>query len=316
MESDKISVIVPVYNSEQYLEKCIESILSQTYSNFELLLINDGSTDGSGELCRRYETDGRVKFYDRQNEGVSRTRNFGIKEATGKYLLFVDSDDYIESDMLMHLWKTATEHAADCSVCGIIYETEKGSRNFPKKRVIKITNGKEAVREVLINQIAMAGPVCKLFLKSALDEISFPEDLTVGEDALFVVCSFLRARKVVFDTKQEYHYNHREESLTSSPFSERDFDLIHAYDRIFECVKEADCHLEKESRFRMIWAHFHTLDKALLTGGRALEYKPVIHWLRKHTMEILKNPYVGKKRKLAMCLLFFSCFLYRRVIAP
>lgn len=324
MEANKISVIVPVYNAEKYLEKCVESILNQTYSNFELLLINDGSVDNSSKICHSFETDCRVKVYDKENEGVSKTRNSGIAKAEGEYLLFIDSDDYIEPDMFEGLIQAVEENRADCAVCGIIHDTVSGSRRFPEQRVIKVTDGVGAVREVLINQIVTAGPVCKLFSKRILPEKMFPEDLSIGEDAVGVVVAFMQAERVAFDTKHGYHYNHREESLMSSGISPRDFDLITAYDRIQAQLSRYD--LDKESRFRSIWARFHVLDKALLTGkaasGKDSEYKKeckkecknVLSWLRSHIVEILRNPYVGKKRKLAMCVLFFSTKLYHKVI--
>ena len=321
MEANKISVIVPVYNAEKYLEKCVESILNQTYSNFELLLINDGSVDNSSKICHSFETDCRVKVYDKENEGVSKTRNSGIAKAEGEYLLFIDSDDYIELDMFEGLIQAVEENRADCAVCGLIHDTVKGSRRFPEQRFVKITDGVNGVKEVLINQIVTAGPVCKLFSKDIVPEKMFPEDLSIGEDAVGVVTAFLQAERIVFDTKHGYHYNHRDESLMSSGISARDFDLITAYDRIQIQLSRYD--LDKESRFRRIWARFHVLDKALLTEKTIHEneseyrkdYKDVLSWLKRHMVEILRNPYVGKKRKLAMCVLFFSTKLYRKIIA-
>lgn len=321
MEANKISVIVPVYNAEKYLEKCVESILNQTYSNFELLLINDGSVDNSSKVCHSFETDCRVKVYDKENEGVSKTRNFGISKAEGEYLLFIDSDDYIEPDMFEGLIQAVEENRADCAVCGLIHDTMKGSRRFPEQRVVKITDGVDGVKEVLINQIVTAGPVCKLFSKDIVPEKMFPEDLSIGEDAVGVVTAFMQAERIVFDTKHGYHYNHRDESLMSSGISARDYDLITAYDRIQMQLSRYD--LDRESRFRRIWARFHVLDKALLTektiqeneSEYRKEYKDVLLWLKRHMVEILRNPYVGKKRKLAMCLLFFSTKIYRKIIA-
>ena len=321
MEANKISVIVPVYNAEKYLEKCAESILNQTYSNFELLLINDGSVDNSSKVCHSFETDCRVKVYDKENEGVSKTRNFGISKAEGEYLLFIDSDDYIEPDMFEGLIQAVEENRADCAVCGLIHDTVKGSRRFPEQRFVKITDGVNGVKEVLINQIVTAGPVCKLFSKDIVPEKMFPEDLSIGEDAVGVVTAFMQAERIVFDTKHGYHYNHRDESLMSSGISARDYDLITAYDRIQMQLSRYD--LDRESRFRRIWARFHVLDKALLTEKTIQEneseyrkdYKDVLSWLKRHMVEILRNPYVGKKRKLAMCVLFFSTKIYRKIIA-
>lgn len=109
-----VSVIVPVYNVEKYLKKCVDSILSQSYQNIEVILINDGSLDGSGEICEAYaKKDERIKYITQNNSGLGKTRNRGIEEASGKYLLFVDSDDYIENTMIEKLYHNITESHAD-----------------------------------------------------------------------------------------------------------------------------------------------------------------------------------------------------------
>ena len=115
-----VSVIVPVYNVEKYLKKCVDSILSQSYQNIEVILINDGSLDGSGEICEAYaKKDERIKYITQNNSGLGKTRNRGIEEASGKYLLFVDSDDYIENTMIEKLYHNITESHADVASCGI-----------------------------------------------------------------------------------------------------------------------------------------------------------------------------------------------------
>ena len=105
-----VSVIVPVYNVEKYLKKCVDSILSQSYQNIEVILINDGSLDGSGEICEAYaQKDERIKYITQNNSGLGKTRNRGVEEASGKYLLFVDSDDYIENTMIILVLRFITE---------------------------------------------------------------------------------------------------------------------------------------------------------------------------------------------------------------
>lgn len=309
----KVSVIVPVYNSEKYLVACIESILAQTYTDLEVLLIDDGSSDHSGSICDRYADDVRVRIFHRQNVGVSRTRNFGIAQMTGAYLLFVDSDDTIEPDMIEEMMKDIQRTQADCAVCGLFHDGTAGSRVFPEKQTERITDGEGAVKEVLINYIATAGPVCKLFARKLVKKDPFPEDLTVGEDAAAVVGMLLPAQKVIFHTVPFYHYNHREDSLTSSLFSERDLDMVKAYAGIQKRLEGTN--LEKEAEFRQIWAHFYVYDKMVRAGrGKRGSDYGMAGWLRKHIAAILQNPYVGKKRKIAACALFCSRSAYKRII--
>ncbi|NST07596.1 glycosyltransferase, partial [Enterococcus faecalis] len=121
----KISIIVPVYNVEKYLEKCVRSILAQTFTDFELILVDDGSPDSSGAMCDQFaEQDQRVKVIHKENGGLSDARNAGIEIATGEYLGFVDSDDYIADDMYELLYTNIVKEDADLSICGIydVYE--------------------------------------------------------------------------------------------------------------------------------------------------------------------------------------------------
>lgn len=316
-EEVKVSIVVPVYDCEEYLEACISSILGQTYQNIELLLIDDGSSDGSGRICDAYGDREKVFVYHKENEGVSRARNDGIARSSGDCIMFVDSDDTIEKTMVETLIRALLDTGADCSFCGLVHDYPDHSRNFPERPVYRLTDGEGAIREILMNYIAIAGPVCKLFRRNLLETGDgtgiFPEDLTIGEDAVAVTEALCRAEITVFDTKPLYHYNHREQSLMSSSYSERDWDLIKAYKRIYERLAGHD--LAKEAMFRQIWAHFHVYDKMILSGQYdAGGEQEILSWLRHHYKEIMKNPYVGKMRKVSMCMLKINKYLYQRII--
>lgn len=318
-ETVKVSIVVPVYNCENYLEACIQSILEQTYKNFELLLIDDGSSDGSGKICDAFENHEKVSVYHKKNEGVSRARNEGISRSTGDCIMFVDSDDTIEKNMVETLVRSLLKANADCSFCGLIhdYPEHSHSRTFPEMIIRRRTTGEGAIREILMNYIAIAGPVCKLFRRELLETKDgkgiFPEDLTIGEDAVAVVDALCKAKLASFDTAPLYHYNHREQSLMSSSYSERDGDLIKAYERIYERL--AGWNLENEAMFRRIWAHFHVYDKMICSGqyDKPREQE-IVSWLRCHFKIVMKNPYVGKMRKISMCMLKINKKLYRRLI--
>ena len=123
----EISIVVPVFNVEKFLKKCIESIISQSFSNFEVLLVNDGSTDGSLDICLQYtKIDDRVKVINKKNGGLSDARNAGIKYATGKYICFIDSDDFIEKEYLQKLYKNIVKYNSDVSMCEYFITDENG----------------------------------------------------------------------------------------------------------------------------------------------------------------------------------------------
>ena len=122
MEKDKVSIIVPVYNVEKYIEKCLNSLISQSYRNIEIILIDDGSKDNSGKICDKYKKkDPRIKVIHKENAGVSEARNSGIQKATGKYLCFVDADDFVMNDYIKYLHKLIAINCSDIAVCAKMF---------------------------------------------------------------------------------------------------------------------------------------------------------------------------------------------------
>lgn len=179
-----ISIIVPIYNSEKWVGRCIESLINQTYKNIEIILINDGSTDKSAQICKEYaEKDERIVFIDKENEGVSSTRNLGIKKAKGEFLQFVDSDDYIDPQMCEKLVKAITD--ADMVICGIrVWEKGVILREPHLKQGEYILNENVGVYFEL-RKINL-GPCNKLYRKQKIVK-GFRAGLSLGEDTLFVL---------------------------------------------------------------------------------------------------------------------------------
>ena len=180
---DFISIIVPVYNAEKFISKCITSILEQTYKNFELILINDGSTDNSGEICNEFKSlDKRIITIHKENSGVSDTRNLGINKAKGSHLCFIDADDYIEKEFLSNLIEN--KHA-DLTASG--YIRIDGMHFFPKKDFYDYSHLQQVLSE-LINIPLLDTPWAKLFKKELIDKhnIKFDTKLKFGEDQILV----------------------------------------------------------------------------------------------------------------------------------
>ncbi|EME3187758.1 glycosyltransferase, partial [Enterococcus faecalis] len=159
----KISIIVPVYNVEKYLEKCVRSILAQTFTDFELILVDDGSPDSSGAMCDQFaEQDQRVKVIHKENGGLSDARNAGIEIATGEYLGFVDSDDYIADDMYELLYTNIVKEDADLSICGI-YDVYEGKEPIVKSLIQGTFSREEALLLILQGNIISVHAVNKLY---------------------------------------------------------------------------------------------------------------------------------------------------------
>ena len=167
----QISVIVPVYNTEKYLHRCIDSILAQTYTDFELLLINDGSTDESGEICDEYaKKDSRIVVIHKVNEGVSIARNTGIKRSSSKYITFIDSDDYIANDMIEQLYIALHNTESDISVCNFQSKLPLDADNDFK---VKTYSSMQALKEILIERKFCTSACAKLYKTKLFSNVFF-----------------------------------------------------------------------------------------------------------------------------------------------
>ena len=223
MEKELISVIVPVYNAEKYLQKCLDSILEQTYKNLEIIIINDGSTDNSGQICQEYEKqDDRIVYIEKENSGVSDTRNAGMDRMTGPYVTFVDSDDWLEPNYVKFLYEKLIEHQADIVVGNYTSFNESNSvfyfhtsadyyeKVYDNKSVIPcLYDAKELLKSALIV------PWGKIYKKEIIANFRFPID-RIGEDALFNLKALLGSKKVVYVNKSAYIYRVREGSLSNT----------------------------------------------------------------------------------------------------
>ena len=231
-----ISVIIPVYNVEKDLKKCIDSIVNQTYKNLEIILINDGSKDNSAEICRQYaEKDDRIIFVSRENRGVSATRNEGIDLAHGDYFSFIDSDDYLEPDAYEYLLNIVSKHNVDA----VNYEH---FITFPDREIIhKLADSdyglfdKKGAQYQLLCNVAFAWN--KLFSKKIIENVRFDEGILRGEDSLFSSIAFSKADKVWFDSRPLLHYVQSEESAVRGVFRSSQLTavkLFEAYDELYK----------------------------------------------------------------------------------
>lgn len=183
-----ISVVVPVYNVEDVLHFCIDSILNQTYKDFELILVDDGSTDKSGKICDEYaDQDSRIRVFHKENGGVSSARNVGIDNANGEYICFVDSDDCVHTNFLEKMYTTMIAQRAKLVVCG--YEVVQNGVILEKRKYSELEIDFVSRKNVynLVNKTMYSAPWCKLFLKEIIikHNIRFQEDLSLGEDMVF-----------------------------------------------------------------------------------------------------------------------------------
>ncbi len=233
MNGEKITVVVPVYNVETYVGECLESIIHQTYQNIEIILVNDGSTDGSKAILDAYaQKDERIIVIDKVNGGLSDARNEGLKHATGKYVCFIDSDDVIDQTYVEALYQGIVDHHADISVCDMEYFYDDGTRKFSDGGQFTTSSVKDNPSLILMNNSACN----KLFLTSLFTDINFP----VGkwyEDLATVPILLYKASAVTKVNAPLYFYRQRSGSIAHSA-DLRIFDIYDAITRVINYVSE------------------------------------------------------------------------------
>lgn len=236
-DSVEISIVLPVYNVIDYLDECIKSILRQSNINFELIVVDDGSTDGSQILCDRYsESDSRIKVIHQKNAGLSAARNTGLNHAKGKYITFVDSDDFVGEKYIEVLYKIIIESCADISMCDymeVAQDTQISDVTFQEKNPIDkyYYNGKEAIANVYKNsshgmEFVSWAKMYKLELFKS-NGILFPEG-KLHEDAFTTYKLFYASNKIAFVNAPLYFYRIRSGSIMTSEFTEKRLDMIQA----------------------------------------------------------------------------------------
>lgn len=308
-----ISVIVPVYNVEKYLKKCVESVLAQTMKEIEIILVDDGSTDTSRTMCdafaEKYE---QIRVIHKDNGGLSSARNAGVKIAEGSYVGFVDSDDYIAPDMYEVLYKEIEKNQADVAVCGVydVYRTKMTPQCESMDTFV--CDNAEMFGHILIGE-KISGTVCnKLIRMNIAKKLLFPEG-KLFEDAFYCGQLVQHVTKAAVTTKPYYYYVHREGSITTSVYKQKDMDVIEAFTIDTAIVKEQFPQLRQEAKFALDSAYLRVLDKMLLTPHyhRIPEYHKIVNYLKKNAKEIAKSPYFFKTRKIAICAFRIHVGLYR-----
>ncbi|KXT89874.1 glycosyltransferase family 2 protein [Streptococcus oralis] len=318
MMGEKISVIVPVYNVEAYLERCVESILQQTYAHFELILINDGSTDSSGQICdqlaSQYEN---IKVYHIENAGVSNARNMGIQLATGSWVTFIDSDDFVTQDYLATL-ASAVEGLNVGFVIAPLHHIKNGIVTDipPHSGKTELWSTEETMKELLMTTRTSFFPVAKLFKRDLLADEKFNTNYHLAEDALFLTELLLTTRcSCVFIDKPVYYYDHREGSATTS-VNRHVFDTIEVYQQIIAQVSQAFPNLQYELINRECWSYITVYDKIIFTSREEYqkEKAELRTWIVQHRHEIWKDAYFTTFRKVSILSLVISPWLYKKIV--
>lgn len=218
-----ISIIIPIYNSEKKLCRCIDSVLGQTYSDIELLLIDDGSTDASAKICIEYEkSDCRVKYIRKENGGAASARNLGIKEAKGEYIQFVDSDDYIASDMVEMLYKSIVNDNSDLSICSLVSYTNYSRNEIIFKSSIGISINDFTTYICRYYHLGILHSCCNKLYKKTFVKSQMNPNYRWGEDYIFNLEYLANIRKISILDKILYFYDCTDESVTRGKYQKQE----------------------------------------------------------------------------------------------
>ncbi|MBM7710553.1 glycosyltransferase family 2 protein [Enterococcus xiangfangensis] len=308
----EISIIVPVYNVEKYLKKCVDSILAQTFTDFELILVDDGSPDNSGAICDQYaEQDSRVKVIHKENGGLSDARNAGIEVAKGKYLGFIDSDDYIAEDMYELLYNNIIREKADLSICGIydVYK-DKEPKILPEFR--EVCTKEKTIKMILDANLISVHAVNKLYKKTLFKNVRYPIG-KITEDAAVILEILDQCEKIIIDATQKYFYFHRDDSISSKNFSIESLQTIEVWRENEKWILDNIPSLYTEVHTRVCWANFIVLDKIVNASveNEVPETEEIVNYLKSNFQFIMKNSIITRNRKISMILLMSSLKLYK-----
>lgn len=314
MNNPLVSVIVPVYNSEKYIHNCINQILKQTYSNIELILVDDGSTDSSGEICESF-TDDRIRYFKKPNGGASSARNYGLERAIGDYVYFIDSDDHISEDAIEIMLSAAEDNEADCIYIEAdnyadSYDGKIKIGGFIRNNEYKTDKGKNLIVSYIENKDYHVPPFLFFIKRDLLEDLRFEEGIML-EDELFSFVLLMKAQKVVSLKKVLYFRRVRPGSvMTSSGKNRYRFNSISTvFEKIYEMYRnESDdpviiCYMK---RIALLWLSIcETLSKSEMVSVEN-KYSAI----RKL---ILSNKGFGSREAIVRC---YGKLLWYAYIAP
>lgn len=320
---DKISIIVPIYNTDKYLAECIESIINQTYKNLEIILINDGSSDKSLEICNYFkEKDRRIVVINQVNMGVAYSRNIGIKNATGDYIAFVDSDDKIKPNMFQKLIEISKKNNADISMCEFEVIDEKGNNinNELKKKyvekefenTINVLKGDRKFEILYKGSITgLAGIVIwnKLYKRKLIKSLKY-KDGTIHEDEAMSHIILNRANMVVYTKETLYLYRKRQGSITSKEYSIDRQQILDGLNERYIFFKDTNreklaCFALKEYAFMIIIHYRYSLEYNLGNGN--------LKNLKKRLKKILKDIFFNKYLSLRVKVIISLFYMYPKL---
>lgn len=312
-----ISVIVPVYKVEQYLDRCVESVLAQTYTNLEVILVDDGSPDNSGALCDAWaQKDDRIRAVHKPNGGLSSARNVGLDHATGEYVQFLDSDDVIHPAMCGILLAALTDNDARIAACEVAHTFEGDAPAYTVEGELEVLSSTEAISRMWYQTGFFPSACTKLYRRDLFDAHRFAEGL-LFEDVEIMHKLLWAAERVVCTSARLYGYMHRNDSITTARFTVRDLDILAIADDLLAFAREQAPGLLGAARAYAVTAAMRVQLNAPKTPELADGRARARAMLKEFGGGVIKDKNTRRKTRYALLLYFgcrpLLCFLYKRI---
>ena len=306
-----VTIVVPVYKVEKYIDKCINSILNQTYKNLEIILVDDGSPDDCGKICDRYaKLDTRINVIHKENGGLSDARNAGIDAANGKFISFIDSDDYIEPEYIEILYRAIKKDETDIAISshkviyesGAILEKATGEEN--------ILTPKETLKRILYDEGIDLSAWAKLYKLELFKEVKFLKG-RLFEDAATTYKLIDKSKKISIISVSTYNYIMRSSSITNNEFSVGKMDLITSTEEMCNYVKNKYPDLKKACERRLMYAYLSTLSQLAMSKVKFVEEeKKLMRYVKDNRKNVLKDKNVPKRDKVGIISTIFGFKFY------
>ena len=292
-----ISLVIPVYNVEKYLRKCLDSVLAQTYDNFEAILVDDGSTDSSGKICDEYaEKDNRIIVYHKPNGGLSDARNYGVEQCNGDLVSFIDSDDYVTVDYVEYLYSLIEKYDADMSIGQFVRINEGDTFTINKndKKEDTVIDPEQALKKICLGDQISTVAIAKLYKKSILLSNKFPFG-AYYEDVAIMYKLISDSKKISVGNKKIYLYVQRNKSILHSAINEKHMNILTFTDEMFRYITDNYPNISQYADIRCCTSADDVIIRVLENEGSKKEY---YYKAQKYLKSHIKNLYKCKEVSL------------------
>lgn len=314
MSTPLISLIIPVYNVEHYIDRCMQSVFAQTYRNLEIILIDDGSTDASGIKCDLYQKqDKRVRVLHKANGGLSSARNYGISAACGRYVICIDSDDYVDKDYTAYLFSLVERFRTKIGICQhrVLLPNAK-TDDKAVNRPAEVLSAKECIERMLYHDVIDTTACAKIYERTLFQDISYPEG-KLFEDIATTYKLMHESERIAVGYQSKYNYIIRKNSIVNGAFNAKKLELIEMTDKMAKDVILWYPDLRSAVRRRQAYARFSTLNQLAGVPSMEQERNKIIRELKKLQRPVMRDKRTPRRDKIAFLLLDIGYPFYEKV---